>query len=85
MDTHQIQVLYKHHLELYQKRRWTAQSGLFNLELCNLYGLKLIREGYLTQEQHELNKLPQVDFKSLFSNRKDVIVGDDSQSGIDGE
>ena len=85
MNTHQIQVLYKHHLDLYQNRRWSAQPGLFNLELANLYGSKLIREGYLTQEEHEMNKLPKVDINSLFKPIRDVIVGDDSDSGMDGE
>jgi hypothetical protein len=85
MNLHQIQILYTHHLSLYHKRRWTEQSGLFNLELCQLYGQKLIKEGILSKEQHEMNKLPQVDLNALFKPIRDVVVGDDSNSGIDGE
>ena len=65
MNLHQIETLYNHHLSLYQIRRFTEMSAYFNLELCNLYGLALIRADILTQEEHELNKLPLVDFKKL--------------------
>jgi len=85
MNLHQIQILYKHHLELYQKRRWTAESSLFSLELANFYAHKLIEEGYLTQEEHEMNKLPIVDIKSLFKHNTDIVIGDDSNNGVDGE
>lgn len=72
MEIEQIKVLYTHHLELYQKRRWTATSGLFNLELCRLYGYKLIKDGHLTKEQHEIDLLPVVDMADLFGTKSRI-------------
>jgi hypothetical protein len=69
------QELYKHHLDLYQKRRFSKKSGLFNLELCNLYSNKLIELGLLTKEDHEMNLLPNVDIAALLG-RKGSICGD---------
>jgi len=59
------QELYTHHLSLYQKRRFLAQSGLFNLELVRLYGNKLISDNLLTKEQFEMDLLPVVDMAEL--------------------
>lgn len=80
-----IKALYLHNLELYHLRRNTESSAMHNLVKANMYGSFLIKECLLTQEQHEMNKLPEVDIKSLFKPTRYVIVGDDSDNGLDGE
>jgi len=79
-----IKALYLHNLELYHLRRNTESSAMHNLIKSNMYGSFLIKERLLTQEEHELNKLPLVDFKKLFEQSQ-LVLGDDSNSGIDGE
>lgn len=51
------QEIYNEHIKLYKERKETPLKGLFNLELSNLYACKLISEGVLDPEQHELNLL----------------------------
>jgi hypothetical protein len=81
-----IKALYLHNLELYHLRRNTESSAMHNLIKLNMYGSFLIKEHLLTQEEHELNKLPLVDFKKLFEkSQSQLVLGDDSNSGIDGE
>ena len=70
-----FQELYKHHLDLYQQRRYTPISGLFNRSLCNFYASKLIDLGVLTNEEHQDNLLPLVDFNELLG-RKGSIASD---------
>lgn len=57
--------LYKHHVSLYQKRRFTSQSGLFNKKLASMYANKLISDNLLTKEQFEMDLLPIVDIADL--------------------
>jgi hypothetical protein len=61
--------LYQHHLNLYQRRRFTAQSAMFNLELANLYSSKLIELGEMTKQEHQDNLLPIVDFTELMGKK----------------